>query len=168
MKKHCILALALLLATATNAQLEHLQSGDLLFVRDTTGMGSVWARLAQLEQQVQNLTAMIGGGDTGTDGQPCPGAATVTDVDNNTYNTVQIGTQCWMKENLRTTRYANGTSIALGSSTSSTTAYRYYPDNNSSNVSTYGYLYNWKALMGNSSSSSWSARHLSYWLACSE
>lgn len=58
-----------------------------------------------------------------------------------------------MKENLRTTRYANGTSIALGSSTSSTTAYRYYPDNNSSNVSTYGYLYNWKALMGNSSSS---------------
>ena len=121
---------------------------------DTTGMGSVLARLAQLEQQVQNLTAMIGGDDTGTDGQPCPGAATVTDVDNNTYNTVQIGTQCWMKENLRTTRYANGTSIALGSSTSSTTAYRYYPDNNSSNVSTYGYLYNWKALMGNSSSSS--------------
>lgn len=121
---------------------------------DTTGMGSVLARLAQLEQQVQNLTAMIGGGDTGTDGQSCPGAATVTDVDNNIYNTVQIGTQCWMKENLRTTRYANGTSIALGSSTSSTTAYRYYPDNNSSNVSTYGYLYNWKALMGNSSSSS--------------
>ena len=121
---------------------------------DTTGMGSVLARLDQLEQQVQNLTAMIGGGDTGTDGQPCPGAATVTDVDNNIYNTVQIGTQCWMKENLRTTRYANGTSIALGSSTSSTTAYRYYPDNNSSNVSTYGYLYNWKALMGNSSSSS--------------
>ena len=124
------------------------------FGSDTIGMGSVLARLAQLEQQVQNLTAMIGGGDTGTDGQPCPGAATVTDVDNNIYNTVQIGTQCWMKENLRTTRYANGTSIALGSSTSSTTAYRYYPDNNSSNVSTYGYLYNWKALMGNSSSSS--------------
>lgn len=88
------------------------------------------------------------------DGQACPEAATVTDVDNNTYNTVQIGTQCWMKENLRTTRYANGTSIALGSSTSTTTAYRYYPNNSSSNVSTYGYLYNWKALMGNSSSSS--------------
>ena len=87
------------------------------------------------------------------DGQPCLGAATVTDIDNNTYNTVKIGNQCWMKENLRTTRYANGTSIALGSSTSNTTAYRYYPDNNSSNVSTYGYLYNWKAVMGSSSSS---------------
>ena len=87
------------------------------------------------------------------DVQACPEAATVTDVDNNTYNTVKIGNQCWMKENLRTTRYANGTSIALGSSASTTTAYRYYPDNNSSNVSTYGYLYNWPAVMGNSSSS---------------
>ena len=87
-------------------------------------------------------------------GQPCPGVATVTDIDGNTYNTVQIGNQCWMKENLRTTRYANGTSIAFGSSASTTTAYRYYPDNNSSNVSTYGYLYNWPAVMGNSSSSS--------------
>ncbi len=85
---------------------------------------------------------------------PCTGAATVTDIDNNIYNTVQIGQQCWMKENLRTTRYADGTSIALGSSTSTSTAYRYYPDNNSSNVATYGYLYNWKAVMGNSSSSS--------------
>ena len=85
---------------------------------------------------------------------PCQGAATMTDIDNNIYNTVQIGNQCWMKENLRTTRYADGTSIALGSNTSITTAYRYYPDNNSSNVATYGYLYNWKAVMGNSSSSS--------------
>ena len=88
------------------------------------------------------------------DGQPCPGAATVTDYDNNTYNTVKIGNQCWMKENLRTTHYSNGTSIALGSSTSTSTAYRYYPNNSSSNVSTYGYLYNWAAVMRNSSSSS--------------
>ena len=88
------------------------------------------------------------------DGQPCTGAPTVTDYDNNTYNTVQIGAQCWMKENLRTTHYSNGTSIALGNDTSTTIAYRYYPNNNSSNVSTYGYLYNWKAVMRNSSSSS--------------
>lgn len=86
-------------------------------------------------------------------GYSCPGAATVTDYDNNTYNTVQIGNQCWMKKNLRTTHYSDGTSIPLGSSTSNTTAY-YYVDNNISNVSTYGYLYNWPAVMGNSSSSS--------------
>ena len=87
------------------------------------------------------------------DGQPCPGAATVTDIDSNTYNTVRIGYQCWMKENLRTTRYANGTTISLGSSTSTITSYRYYPNNDSSNVSIYGYLYNWPAVMHGASSS---------------
>ncbi len=92
--------------------------------------------------------------ETPQDGQPCPGAATLTDRDGNTYNTVRIGYQCWMKENLRTTKYADGTSITQGSSTSTTTAYWYYPDNNSANKTTYGLLYNWKAVMRNSSSSS--------------
>ena len=91
---------------------------------------------------------------TNTNG-PCPGAATVTDADGNVYNTVLIGQQCWMKENLRTTRYADNTVIALGpeESPSVTVPYRYYPRNNSSNVATYGYLYNWKAVMRNASPS---------------
>ena len=80
------------------------------------------------------------------------GTSTITDYDNITYNTVQLGNQCWMKENLRTTHYSDGTPIALGSSTSTTVAYRYYPNNYNTNVSTYGYLYNWKAVMRNSSS----------------
>lgn len=78
----------------------------------------------------------------------------VTDVDGNTYKAVKLGNQVWMAENLRTTHYADGTSIALGGSTSTTTAYRYCPDNSSSNVNTYGYLYNWPAVMHNSSHSS--------------
>ena len=82
------------------------------------------------------------------------GTSTLTDRDGNTYNTVQIGTQCWMKENLRTTKYADGTAISQGSSTSTTTPYWYYPNNSSSNKPTYGLLYNWKAVMRNSSSSS--------------
>ena len=85
---------------------------------------------------------------------PCPGTPTLTDIDGNTYNTVQIGQQCWMKENLRAKKYADGTSIAQGSSTSTTTGYWYYPNDNSSNMATYGLLYNWKAVMQNSSSSS--------------
>ena len=90
----------------------------------------------------------------GSDGQPCSGAATVTDIDNNTYNTVQIGQQCWMKENLRTTRYANGTTIPLTSSSiSTTTSYRYNPHNDASTVPIYGYLYNWPALMHGASGS---------------
>ena len=87
---------------------------------------------------------------------PCPSASSVIDVDGNVYNTVQIGQQCWMKENLRTTHYADGTAIALGNSysVSTVTAYRYHPDGNASNVATYGYLYNLKAVMRNDSSSS--------------
>ena len=81
------------------------------------------------------------------------GIVTVSDIDGNVYHTVRVGNQCWMKENLRTTSYADGTSIDLGSGTSTTVAYYYYPSNNSSNVDTHGYLYNWKAVMGNSSSS---------------
>ncbi|MCQ2270274.1 MAG: fibrobacter succinogenes major paralogous domain-containing protein [Bacteroidales bacterium] len=111
------------------------------------------AKIDSLAHLVDSLAKLVHGGDTvkftcGTD--------KVTDYDNNTYNTVKIGKQCWMKENLRTTHYADGTSISLSSSpsTSVITAYCYYPDGNSSNVSTYGYLYNWPAVMGNSTSSS--------------
>ena len=78
---------------------------------------------------------------------------TVTDFDGNVYRTVKLGNQVWMAENLRTTRYADGTPIPLGTEASSTTAYRYYPDDNSANVSDYGYLYNWAAVMKGSASS---------------
>ncbi len=87
------------------------------------------------------------------DGQPCPGATTVTDYDNNTYNTVMIGTQCWMKQNLRTTHYANGTTIPLCTGVNSTPC-RHNPNYNANNVPTYGYLYNWPAVMLGASSSS--------------
>ena len=88
------------------------------------------------------------------DSKSCAATPTVTDHEGNVYATVQIGTQCWMRDNLRTTHYSDGTSISLGSSPSTTVAYRYCPSSNCSNVSTYGYLYNWKAIMHNSSSSS--------------
>lgn len=42
-------------------------------------------------------------------GNPCPGVPFVTDIEGNVYNTVQIGSQCWMAENLKTTTYRNGT-----------------------------------------------------------
>lgn len=92
--------------------------------------------------------------DSSGDGQPCPGTPTVKDYDNNTYNTVQIGKQCWMKENLRTKHYANGTAITNGGTTSSTTT-RYYYNNSSSsiNLNNRGYHYNWAAVMNGEPSS---------------
>jgi len=79
---------------------------------------------------------------------------TVTDVEGNVYKTVVIGTQCWMRENLRTRYYADSTSITYGESfsPSTTTAYYYYPGS-PDNVPTYGLLYNWSAAMKNGISS---------------
>jgi uncharacterized protein (TIGR02145 family) len=85
---------------------------------------------------------------------------TVTDYDGNTYQTIYIGAQCWMKENLKTTHYSNGASIPQGHS--STTDYMpysgqkyYYRYNDAdSNIATYGLLYSWAAVMNGAGSSS--------------
>lgn len=82
------------------------------------------------------------------------GQSQVTDYDGNAYNTVQIGGQCWMKENLRSTCYSDGTPITLSSVTDFNTAYRYLPHNNESLVAQYGYLYNWIAVVRDRLSSS--------------
>ena len=81
------------------------------------------------------------------------GGTTVTDYDGNVYRTIPIGQQCWMRENLRTTHYADGTAIAFGSGSSTTTPYLYAPNGNNLTVPEYGYLYNWVAAMHGAASS---------------
>jgi len=79
-------------------------------------------------------------------GVRCPGTPSVTDIDGNVYNTVQIGTQCWTQSNLKVSKYRNGDNIPTGlsdgqwSSTSSG-AYALY-NNDPVNDGLYGKLYN--------------------------
>lgn len=88
-----------------------------------------------------------------TTGLACVDAPTVTDYDGNTYNTVQIGNQCWMRENLKTMHYADGSAIPHLDNSSMIDPSYDYPDNLSNNFYTYGLVYNWPAVMGGSASS---------------
>ena len=75
---------------------------------------------------------------------------TVTDIDGNVYDIIEIGTQSWMAENLKVTRLNDGSGIDNTTdnntwSTLSGSAYCWY-DNNASNKNAYGGLYNYYAV----------------------
>ena len=74
---------------------------------------------------------------------------TVTDIDDNVYHTVRIGTQVWMVENLKTMHYRDGTPIPNVTDAEEwknlkSGAYCDY-NNDAKNSDTYGRLYNWYA-----------------------
>jgi len=82
---------------------------------------------------------------------PTPIPATITDINGNVYHTLTIGTQVWLKENLKVTKYRNGDPIPnitdftnWGNLT--TGAYCSY-NNSSSMANTYGLMYNWYAVI---------------------
>jgi len=82
-----------------------------------------------------------------TIGKPGPN---ITDSEGNTYKTIYIGTQQWMAENLKVSKYSDGTTIPNITDNNqwenlSTGAWCYY-DNNSANNAKYGKLYNWYAV----------------------
>ncbi len=73
---------------------------------------------------------------------PCSGEPTITDIDGNTYNTLLIGNQCWMKEDLKTTRDAVGIFIT-----------RYCYNDDIGYCDLYGGLYTWATIMNGATSS---------------
>ncbi len=74
---------------------------------------------------------------------PCPDMSMVTDSDGNRYNTVQIGSQCWMKENLKVGTMIN----SQDDQTNNDTIEKYCYNNSSINCNIYGGLYLWNEMM---------------------
>jgi uncharacterized protein (TIGR02145 family) len=79
----------------------------------------------------------------------CASDKTVKDIDGNVYNTVVVGDQVWLKENLKTTRFNDGTLIPNVTDITEwrhhdAAAYVWY-DNDIKYKDTYGALYNWHA-----------------------
>lgn len=97
---------------------------------------SIYVKYSNDTLYIGDQYVIISGGGGGGGGN------TVTDYDGNTYETVTIGNQTWLKQNLRSLHYADGTPI------DSVWVY----DDNESNAEVYGRLYSWNAAMNGASS----------------
>ncbi len=110
-----------------------------------TGKQITWDVGAEYDDVFSNTTRIR------IDAEPATGATgTVMDIDGNVYQTVKIGEQWWMAENLKVTRYRNGDDILKVTDNGawdalSTGAYCNY-NNDDNNADTYGSLYNWHAV----------------------
>ena len=86
----------------------------------------------------------------------------ITDIDGNTYETIQIGNQLWMKENLKVTKNNSGIDISTNHTNSewlnlqnqAIPGYA-YDENISNYIDDYGLLYNWYAAVDDVCPSGW-------------
>lgn len=127
--------------------LNNLFPGKTYYIRAfaTNSMGTSYGNELTFTTVAQTQPAPVG-----NDGQSCPSAPTVTDHEGNVYNTVLIGTQCWTRENLRTTTSpSTGTYLIPPAGTGATftgkQACWYNNDSAAYAPMNYGLLYNWNA-----------------------
>ena len=85
----------------------------------------------------------------------CPEAPTLTDVEGNVYRTVKIGNQCWMRDNLRTAHYSDGTIVPENTSGTHSYTVPFFYDHTISTIplEQRGYFYNWTCMMHGATSS---------------
>jgi uncharacterized protein (TIGR02145 family) len=119
--------------------------------KQAKALAAVSEVIAATKAGLLNYRCVIGNSDTnGIVIKMIANAGDVTDVDGNVYQTVRIGNQVWMTENLRVTKYNDGaTAIPQDTSTATwanatTPKYCFYNNTTSTNsIKKYGVLYNW-------------------------
>lgn len=121
---------------------------------DGTGIGNFTSAITGLNSNTAYNVRAYATNSTGTgygsvkQFTTSQGAGTVTDADGNVYHTVTIGTQVWMVENLKVTKYKDSTAIPLVTDGTAwisltTPGYCWYNNNYATYGSVYGALYNW-------------------------
>ncbi|MFT3884029.1 MAG: FISUMP domain-containing protein [Flavobacteriales bacterium] len=122
----------------SNRSLFSWQPGDALqYTAYITDAGNVLYRMAN-DAIAQGAIVFIFG-----PGTQCAGTSSVTDIDGNHYPVVQIGDQCWMGANLKTSRYRDGTAIGT-TSNGDVNGWHGYPSVQKEAV--YGRWYTWYAV----------------------
>jgi uncharacterized protein (TIGR02145 family) len=100
-----------------------------------------------------------------------PQVSLLTDANGNVYSVVTIGSQVWMGENLKTTKYNDGTDIPLVTNNTewgglTSPAYCWYNNDEETYIDPYGALYNWYAVnTGNLCPAGWHVPTVDDWNA---
>jgi uncharacterized protein (TIGR02145 family) len=103
----------------------------------------IWSvELFDIQRTVLDLRWLLAEASSGNLGQSCPGIATVS-YGGKTYNTVLIGDQCWLRENLDIGTKINGSH----NQTNNSVIEKYCYDDNTANCNKYGGLYQWSEAM---------------------
>lgn len=123
------------------------------------GSGSFTSIMSELERNTTYYVRAYATNSAGTGyGNELSFTTGIVDADGNVYPTVIIGNQEWFAENLRSTRYNDGTPIATGHTdqewenltTGALTIYPHYEieglNSDAEVLETYGALYNWYAV----------------------
>jgi len=124
---------------------------------DTSGSGFISVKMHSLKQVttyyvrtfIVSAASIIYGNQlvfsTLAPGVACPESPTVSDIDGNVYQTVQIGRLCFFKANLKTTRFSDGSPIPYSDAFTNQPSYTWY-NKDPRNKRLYGGLYNWHAV----------------------
>ncbi|MFC2136825.1 immunoglobulin domain-containing protein [Bacteroidota bacterium] len=124
---------------------------DSLYYFRVTAIRSIDGKISEFSNVTEVKTL-------GTLGSFICGVDSIMDYDSNWYQTVPIGGQCWMAENLETTSYANGIPLVNGTDstdiTGNDTSKLWFAYNdNITYKDTFGLLYTWAAVMNENPSS---------------